>query len=218
MLKQGIISVGFIGMLAAVLMVIAAPADASPLSTPAQDCEVVSCTVYLPIIFKPIPLIAPIFELTQGVQQPDNSVRLIAQRPSVLRWSLTAPSAVANVSGYLMATRNGETLAGSPLAALNNPRALKSTVDRAVLNDTFNFQLPADWANGTVNLSAYATNTTGFITTTSALPFNFSASAVMQVKVVPIAYQCTSGGTGITTPSGPYDYLVEAWSQISSRF
>ncbi|MBI5567686.1 MAG: hypothetical protein HY870_22495 [Chloroflexi bacterium] len=212
MLKRGLISGGVISLLAAVLIVVSAPTGdvvASAVSKPTAVCDVVSCTVYLPLILKPLPVLTPVFELTQGVQQPDNSVRLIAQRPGVLRWSLTAPSAVTNVSGYLMATRNGETLAGSPLAATNNPRTLKSTVDRTVLNDTFNFQLPTGWADGTVNFSAYATNTSGFMTTTSALAFNFSTSAVMQVKVVPIAYQCTSGGTGTTTPTGPYDYLVD---------
>lgn len=214
MFKRGFI-MGCIGLVVIVLIVTSAPtADAAPRApapsaAPAQDCEVVSCTVYLPLILKPVPLIVPVFELTQGVQQPNNSVRLIAQRPAVLRWSLTSSTAVANVSGYLVATRNGVTLAGSPLAALNNPRTLNSAVDRAVLNDTFNFQLPADWADGAVSLSAYAVNGSDSIATTSAQTFNFSPSAAMEVKVVPIAYQCTSGGSGTTTPIGPYDYLID---------
>lgn len=148
-------------------------------------------------------------EVTQGIQQPNNSVRLIAQRPTYVRWTLTSPTLDTNVSGYLIATRDGATLAGSPLAASNNPRTLKNTANRAVLNDTFNFQVPADWADGTVNLSAYAANASGFLTTTSAQPFNFTPSAALPVKVVPIEYHCTSGGTGTTTPSGPYDYLVD---------
>jgi len=209
MLKQSLIGVGLIGMLAAVLMATTAPVGALPLNTPAQDCEVVSCTVYLPLILKPLPLLTPVFELTQGVQRPDNTVRLIAQRPGVLRWSLTAPTSVANVNAYLVATRNGEPLAGSPLAAQNNPRTLAASVDRTVLNDTFNFQLPAEWASGTINLSAYAANASGFITTTSAQSFSFAGTAAMQVKVVPIEYHCTSGGAGTTTPSAPYDYLVD---------
>ena len=212
MFKRGFI-IGCIGLMATVLVVASSPAAnaeaALPSGSVASSCEVVSCTVYLPLILKPVPLIAPIFELTQGVQQPDNSVRLIAQRPAVLRWSLTATTAHTNVNAYLVATRNGVTLSGSPLAALNNPRTLKSTVDRAALNDTFNFQLPTDWASSPVNLSAYAVNATGFLTTTSAQAFDFTPTAAMQVKVVPIEYHCTSGGSGTTTPGAPYDYLVD---------
>lgn len=213
MFKHGFIGLALIAVLAAALIIISAPATQATASaasaSTANACEVVSCTIYLPLILKPLPLLTPVFELTQGVQRPDNTVRLVAQRPSVLRWSLTAPASVTNVNAYLVATRNGEPLAGSPLAALNNPRTLKSTADRTVLNDTFNFQLPVDWASGTINLSAYAANSTGFLTTTAAQAFSFSATAPLQVKVVPLEYHCTSGGAGTTTPSGPYDYLVD---------
>ena len=126
-----------------------------------------------------------------------------------MRWTLTSSTAQNNVNAYLVATRDGVTLAGSPLAALNNPRTLKASADRAVLNDTFNFQLPTDWADGTLTLSAYASSPTGFITNTLSQNFQFQATSAMAVKVVPIAYHCTSGGTGTTTPTGPYDYLID---------
>lgn len=184
------------------------PVNASPLIAPSPACEVISCTVYLPLILKPVPLLVPQFEVTQGIQQPDNSVRLIAQRPTYVRWSLASPGSETNVSAYLVATRNGATLAGSPLAAVNNPRVLKYTVTRSRLGDTFNFPLPVDWADGTVNLSAYAVNTTGFIITTFDQAVTFSASSAMAVKAVPIEYHCTNGGND-TTPIGPYDYLID---------
>ncbi len=213
MLKRGFISLGFIGLCVAVLSIASSPAvDAatSGASMPAADsCGVVSCTIYLPLMVKPVAATAPIFEVTQGVQQPDNSVRLIGQRPTYVRWTLTSPVTESGVSAYLVATRDGVPLAGSPLAALNNPRTLKASADRAVLNDTFNFQLPTDWANGSLTLNAYASSSTGFITNTLPQSFQFQATSAMAVKVVPIAYHCTSGGTGTTTPAGPYDYLID---------
>lgn len=211
MLKQGFI--GLISLASGIIILIAVNApSAAAITTTAPNagpCDVVSCTVYLPIILKPIPAITPQFEVTQGIQQPDNSVRLIAGRTTYVRWTLTAPAATSGVSAYLTGTRDGVPLAGSPLAALNNARTVGTTANRAVLNDTFNFQLPADWTNGTVNLSASANNASGFITYTTAQAFQFSTTPNMAVKVVPIAYHCTSGGSGTTTPTAPYDYLID---------
>lgn len=210
MLKRGFMAFFSFALGAIILITVNAPSAAAITSAApsAGPCDVISCTVYLPIMFKPIPAITPQFEVTQGVQQPDNSVRLIAGRTTYVRWTLTAPIATSGVNGYLTGTRNGVPLSGSPLTALNNARTVGTTANRAVLNDTFNFQLPADWANGTVNLSASASNASGFITFTTAQSFQFSSTPNMAIKVVPIAYHCTSGGSGTTTPPAPYDYLV----------
>jgi hypothetical protein len=175
----------------------------------ANDCTVISCTVLLPIILNPVSPPPIQLEVTQGVQQLDNSVRLIANRRTFARWMLTSDVAYTNVNAYLSATRNGIALSGSPLAALNNSRTLKSTAIRAVLDDTFNFQLPADWTAADVVLRAQASNSTGFFTYTGSAAFHFTPSVAMQVKVVPIAYHCTSGGSGTVTPAAPYDYLID---------
>jgi hypothetical protein len=183
--------------------------SAAALTTSTATCEVVSCTVFLPVIMKPLPTIPPQFEVTQGVQQPDNSVLLVANRPTYVRWTLTSTNGETDVNAYLVAARDGVALAGSPLPAFNNPRTLNSASNRAVLNDTFNFQLPAAWTSDSVSLSAYASSSTGFSTTTTAQAFQFNATDDMAVRVVPIAYHCTSGGSGTTTPAGPYDYLID---------
>ncbi len=184
-------------------------AQASVSTAPADDCGVVSCTIFLPIIANPMPPLPAQFEVTQGVQQPDNSVLLVANRPAYVRWTLTSNVADANVNAYLYGTRGGVSLSGSPLAAINNSRTLQPSANRAILDDTFNFQLPLDWTAGDVVLSAQALNPTDFFTYTTAAGFHFNPSAAMQVKMVPIAYQCTSGGSGTTTPDGPYDYLID---------
>lgn len=176
--------------------------------TAGGPCAVVSCTAHLPLVAHSVVPIAPQFEVTQGVQQPDNSVRLIAGRPTIVRWTLTSGAGQTGVNAYLVGARNGVPLAGSPLAALNNARTLKATADRAVLNDTFNFQLPADWAAGAIALSAYAADSAGFFTSTAAQNFAFASTPALPVTVVPIEYHCTNSSAVVLPGDAPYSYLT----------
>jgi len=185
---------------------VADPSAAAPLRAPAGSCGEVSCTYYLPLVA--VPSLPPQFEVTQGVQQPDNSVMLVAGRPTYVRLTLTSTTAYAGVSAWLYGSRGGVDLPGSPIAALNNPRTLQPTVNRAVLNDTFNFALPASWASGSISLWATASNGAGYSYVSSAAQFQFAATDPMNVTVIPIAYTCTNGG-GTRTPAPPYDYLVD---------
>jgi len=177
-------------------------------SAPLAGCGAVSCTTYLPIIVGGYSPPAPL-EVTQAVQQPDGSVPLVADRTTFVRFALTDTVAHADVSAWLYGTRDGVTLPGSPIAASNNPRTLKSTVDRGILNDTFNFQLPSSWQSGDVALSGYATNSTTFTFTSGTRTIQFVNAAPMHVTIVPIDYTCNSGGSGTTRPAAPYAYLTD---------
>lgn len=186
----------------------ARPLDINSPSTTVASCGSVSCTTFLPIAFDRHPL-PPQLEVTQGVQRPDNAVPLIANRTTFVRYTLTSTISYTNVQAWLYGTRNGVPLPGSPIVALNNPRTLKATADRAVLNDTFNFKLPSTWLSGDLLLSAYAANSLTFTLTTDSRPFQFVSANPLPVTIVPIAYTCTSGGSGTTTPSAPYDYVTD---------
>lgn len=180
---------------------------AAPVSAPSGGCGAVSCTSYLPIVSRDYPP-QPQFEVTQAVQQPDNSVPLVANRAAFVRLTLTSTLAYTNVNAWLHGARNGVPLPGSPVAALNNPRTLAPTVDRSALGDTFNFQLPSSWPNGTVALKAYAANPSSWQFDSAYKMFQFVQADPLHVTIVPIAYTCTSGGSGTTTPAGPYGYLT----------
>ena len=193
-------------MLAIVAARLSIARAAEGVDAPTNGCGVVSCTVYLPLVVDNFPP-PPVFEVTQAVQQPGNSVPLIANRTTYVRQTITATIAHANVSAYLHGSRNGVPLPGSPVAALNNPRTLKSTANRATLNDTFNFQLPAAWLNGTIELRGYAANGMTFTLTTGSRAFSFVNANPLDVTLVPIAYACSSGGSGTVTPAAPYDYV-----------
>ena len=178
-------------------------------NAPAADCDTVSCTTYLPLIFKS-PSLAPLsLEVTQGVQQPDNSVVLIADRPTFARLTLTSTVSHTGVNAWLYGTRGGAPLPGSPIAAMNNPRTLKATVNRATLGDTFNFELPASWTSGNVSLRVEAGNGSTYDYYSESLDVQFTQADPLHVTIVPIAYTCTSGGSGTTTLTGPFDYVTD---------
>ena len=183
-----------------------APGEAGPLDRPSADPT--GTTLYLPLVMGS-PQAPSDLEVTQAVQQPGNPVRLLANRPTFVRYTLTSAISYTGVSAYLHATRDGTPLAGSPLAALNNPRTLKATADRSQLNDTFNFQLPLSWASGSVEMWGAASNGTTFDIVQGVRTVTFSPADPMGVTVLPIAYTCTSGGAGTVVPSAPYDYLID---------
>jgi hypothetical protein len=191
---------------AALLSAQARSLSGAPLS-PGAGCGVVSCTTFLPLVLKSYPLPSGL-EVTQAVQQPNNPVVLIQNRATFVRYTLTSTVAHAGVNAYLHGVRDGSPLPGTPIAALNNPRTLKTTADRGVLNDTFNFQLPASWLNGTIELHASATNGSTFSAIGGTQLFTFTAAEPLSVTVVPINYVCTNGSNSTLPGDPPYTYLT----------
>ncbi len=168
---------------------------------------------FLPVARRspPLQFVTVSFEATQGAQLPDNSVPLTARRRTWVRVVLTNTSTVNNVSAYLHAYgSNGAELVGSPIAAANNPRNLSTIADRANLNTTFNFLLPGEWTSvGSIRLQLRATNNANYLAQSQSQFITFTTVPTLHIGVVPIAYTCTSGGSGTTTPSAPYNYLLD---------
>ncbi len=191
----------FVGIL--ILLVGVGTSTATPTACPPN------CSVHLPFIQKdPTPLaINAGFEITQGVQQPNNSVQLVANRPTYARVTITSTTPHSDVQAYLHAARNGQELTTSPIPAINNPRTLKSTADRTLLGDTFNFVLPNDWLWGTLTLWVTAENGTTYFATSQTTTVSFTSVPDLNVRVVRVQYTCSGGGT--ITPAGPFDYLIE---------
>ncbi len=178
--------------------------EAGPAELP--DLDPTGTTIYLPLVIVPEREPSDL-EVTQGVQQPLNPVTLIAERPTFVRYTLTDEIAHTGVNASLSGYRDGSPLPGSPLSALNNPRTLEPIANRTDWNDTFNFELPASWTTGTVDLLGSASNGTTYEIIEGPISVTFMPNDPLAVTVVPIAYTCTSGGTGTTTPAAPFDYL-----------
>ncbi len=116
-------------------------------------------------------------EVTQGIQCfdtlvgdtecPDNSVRLVEARPTMVRVYVTAGTIgvggvgahVSGVSARLYARRAGDEEPGTPLFATNGPIEWDSpnrgeTIEekRSSADGTLNFRLPTEWLSGRVIL------------------------------------------------------------------
>lgn len=96
-------------------------------------------------------------EVTQGIQDLDNSMPLIALRGTVLRvYTRTDSGTLGQVHGAIEAYRNGQKLAGGPVYSNNQPiTARQSGPDRLVVDDTLNFFVPNGWRSGTVTYRVY---------------------------------------------------------------
>ncbi len=102
-------------------------------------------------------LAADAMEVTQGIQNLANDVPLVDNKATYVRAygrSDSGPVAFA-VEAYLYGTRNGNSLPGSPLSALNGYRWLQpgTTYNRDLINSSWLFRLPDSWTSaGTINL------------------------------------------------------------------
>ena len=92
---------------------------------------------------------ADALEVTQAIQNLNNSAPLVADKPTYVRAYaklLNGPNA-RNVEAWLHGSRGGSSLPGSPLSPLNGalPLSTGNTYDRANLNDGWLFRLPSNW-------------------------------------------------------------------------
>ena len=94
-------------------------------------------------------------EVTQGIQDLENSVVLVKDKPTFVRAHVGSTSGIVDdVTAELIGRRNGDELSDSPLGPANvggNIDVLENP-GRVVLNDSFLFELPASWRSGTVEL------------------------------------------------------------------
>ena len=152
-------------------------------------------SVYLPFIVRPASpdLVVGAFETTQAVQNLNNTVPLVAGKPTVLRvYVQTNFDTRSGVYVSLSATRNGTPLTGSPMT--RGPLTITPSWLRGNLSNSFNFTLPPTWLSGSVTLQIRVDPNNAIIegsesnnlTTTVA---NFIEVPTLDVKVVPIEYE-----------------------------
>jgi hypothetical protein len=113
-----------------------------------------SYEIYLPTISRLVytDLNINSLEVTQAVQNPNNSVPLVAGRPTILRIypHTNTFDPVQGVSVSVSATRSGQLLPGSPL--MTGPASVVVNPARNDINSSFNVRLPSDWLSGVVTL------------------------------------------------------------------
>jgi hypothetical protein len=142
----------------------------------------------------------------QAIQTIDESVPLVAGRPAVVRVSINVQNsneAVIGVTARLHGARNGVELPNSPLSPFNTGGSIVAPLapNRENLDNTLNFQVPADWTSGgplliwaEVNPN-HAVSEGNYNDNRSAdLALNFVTVPTLQIMLVPIAYQPNGSG------------------------
>ncbi|VAW39581.1 hypothetical protein MNBD_CHLOROFLEXI01-4792, partial [hydrothermal vent metagenome] len=158
---------------------------------------------YLPLVVKPPDLFITNLEINQSIQDVNNSVPLVANRPAVVRiyTETSSGSSVPGSSITLTATRGGSLLTPITSATM----AASGASSRGNLGSTFNITLPSDWLSGTVQITAKIDGQTGggFVKTVT-----FNTVPTLNVVLVPINYTHTP--TGVTFP-GPTTDRISDW-------
>ncbi len=135
-------------------------------------------------------------EVTQSIQTLSNSVPLVADRPTLVRVYVESNTGAAlNNQVVRLTGRRGSTTLG-PLTTAPQTAPLQSS--RSNYGSTFNFILPADWLNGTVELTAAGP------ANSQTQTVQFNEVPPLDVKIVPIRYT----HTGSTRP-GFYPAVFE---------
>ncbi len=137
-------------------------------------------------------------EITQGIQNTSNSIRLIQNRRTFVR--VTAKSDGASVAGVTMLLY-GTWLGGESGAGLRpvNPVGTQITVwpnpNRAILNDSFMFELPWEWTTksqlqlrAVLNPYRYPLQNSYANNELSSGPYDFQPSPRLPVQFVGFVY------------------------------
>ncbi|MBK9714255.1 MAG: hypothetical protein IPO81_23555 [Kouleothrix sp.] len=154
-------------------------------------------------------------EVTQAVQDLNNSVDLVANKRTYARVHVSSPTSIGSVTANLSGERGGVTL--FPTLIPGNPGGtitILTTPDRAQINDSFWFELPSSWL-GTGNLKltarldpANAKNDPHLANNTSSVTVNFLSAAPLRLRIYNVRY--TIGGTTYQAASSHLDRL-ESW-------
>ena len=163
---------------------------------------------YLPVVAKPPEALITKLEISQSIQDVDNTVPLVANRPTVVRvyTVVDGASSLPNTSITLTATRNGVAL---PAVASSAQTAVNGS-SRSDLSSTFNISLPASWLSGTIEMTGIVNNQSrGSYSQT----ISFNTVPTLNVKIVPINYTQTaaSGGNGFYAAPAPGSEQISNW-------
>jgi hypothetical protein len=183
----------------------------------ASSCPVGKHCIYLPSVAAAKPpvgdLVLSAIEVTQVVQDPQNSVPLVAGKSTMLRiYARTGDSKVAlsNIRVAVSATRSGANLSGS----LSMTTAMLPLANnRADLGSTINMTLPANWLSGTIDLTVRLDPDNQVAETNESnnaitQRLTFTQVAPLNVKIIPVRYTHKPNGR---TYAPPNQDIISSW-------
>jgi hypothetical protein len=154
-------------------------------------------------------------EVTQAIQDLNNSVELIAGKRTYVRVHVSAPVLVTNVTANLSGSRGVTRL--YPTLSPGNPAgriSIRTAPDRGQINDSFWFELPYSWIGaGNLTLSARidpsnAKNDSNLANNSSSVTVNFLQAAPLRLRLYNVRY--TVGGT-THQADGVHLTRLESW-------
>jgi hypothetical protein len=154
-------------------------------------------------------------EVTQAIQDLNNSVDLVAGKRTYVRVHVSSPVNVNDVFATLSGKRGLVTL--SPTLNPGNPGSditVRTNPDRGQINDSFWFELPSGWtAAGDLTLTARldpnnAKNDLIQGNNTRTVTVNFKSTPPLRLRLLNVQY--TAGGTTYLAANSHLDAL-ESW-------
>lgn len=158
-------------------------------------------------------------EVTQGIQDLNNSVTLVKDKPTLVRvFPSTTIRDMPSVRTVLHGERDGDPLPGSPLApsvAVRNFPSGISSVDRDNVTQCFEFLLPESWRSGTVELRAQV-NPEGTVPEANVGNNNITRTVTFQNQTA--AQRACVAVIPVRTHAGIYRHTTEGFWDIVDRF
>lgn len=187
-------------------------------AAPQRDQNIV---VYIPVVHVRPPVAVGDLQvvhmgLYQSVQNPSNSVTLIAHKPALLRvYAQASADAAGNAGVVTVDAYRGQQYLGSLSVG---PQAVTTQSSIDDLGSTFNFDLPKEWLEGQVTLRATidpadAVAESNEVNNVSVSTFNFRAVPALELTIVPIQYTDTVSGLTFSQPGHDplSDWLLSAF-------
>lgn len=223
------------GTILLLLFMVYTPFFGSSLMSPVQAaasadslCSAGQWCIFLPFQTSMLPASGDLelggLEVTQAVQDAQNSVALVAGRTTVLRIFATSTletQALSDVKVLVTADRDGTTLSGSPSVF---QASIPLSASRADYASSINLKLPNSWLSGSIDLSVRLDpdNTVAEVDEGNnilSLHLIFIPVPPLNVVIVPVRYTHTPNGITYAPPAvdtiSSWMYRVFPISQIN---
>jgi hypothetical protein len=159
-----------------------------------------------------VDLLAMQLEVTQGIQNLHNSVRLVANKRTFVRFHVRSNSNSHWTTARLQVQRSGKpTIWLSPVSPPGAYRWVRSSPDRGVLHHAFLFELPDGYKSGNVSLLGHlnphsSPAETDYWNNYASTAVSFESVPKINVVMYRIGYQV--GGTYHLAPSSHSNQMI----------
>jgi hypothetical protein len=123
-------------------------------STPTKTATPTPTKTFTPTPLPTADLIAVNLEVSQAIQDLNNSVRLVKNKRTFVRFHVKSNSGTYETTARLIAKRGASQVTLYPISPPGYSIQVRANPDRGVLNHAFLFELPSGYREGTVTLTA----------------------------------------------------------------